>query len=392
MEQETLNIEVAGRRAVLFRLALKTAVLTILTLGLYRFWMKTRLRRFYWSAIRPGGIPLEYAGLPMEKLLGFLIAVTFLAFYIGIVNLILMFGSFALLNGNVAAYALSFVGVIPILFYARYRARRYVLARTRWRGIRFGLEPGAWGYAWRALLYWLVTLLTLGLLWPFKAFRLEKYRTDRTYYGTQPIVQNGRWTMLIRPFLPLAFGVIGTILAGALGAGGLPQALFALPATIPLAMYGLAYWNAKAFARLTGAKRAGQIEFTAAPRVWRVLRIYVFGYLLIGLSLLLFLFALGAVIAVAATQNSIANTSPLEIVQALPRAVVIGAGILSYFGAFLLYGVLSHVFIRLPLWRHYAETMTITGAEALPMIRQRGRDEMARAEGLAEALDLGAAI
>ena len=118
--------------------------MTVLTLGIYRFWMKTRLRRWYWSAIRPGG-QLEYVGDPWEKLLGFLIAVLILAFYIGIVNLILMFLSFSLFQGNVAAYALSLVGVIPLWFYAQYRARRYVLARTRWRGLRFGLEPGAWG-------------------------------------------------------------------------------------------------------------------------------------------------------------------------------------------------------------------------------------------------------
>ena len=139
-----LQTEYVGRRGQLFRLALVTSVLTVLTLGLYRFWMKTRLRRYYWSAIRPGGQALEYVGEPLEKLLGFLIAVVFLAFYIGIVNLILMFLSFALLNNSFWAYGVSLIGLIPIIFYARYRARRYILARTRWRGVRFGMEQGAW--------------------------------------------------------------------------------------------------------------------------------------------------------------------------------------------------------------------------------------------------------
>ncbi len=186
MATAVLETEFAGRRWPLFRLALKTSFLTVLTLGFYRFWMKTRLRRYYWSSIRPGGVPLEYVGEPLEKLLGFLIAVVFLAFYIGIANLILMFLSFSILGGSYAAYVVSFIGVIPILFYAQYRARRYVLARTRWRGIRLGMEPGAWGYAWRALAHWLATILTLGLLWPRMTFWLEKYRADRTYYGTRP--------------------------------------------------------------------------------------------------------------------------------------------------------------------------------------------------------------
>jgi len=138
-----LKTDFAGRRWPLFRLALVTSIWTVLTLGFYRFWMKTRLRRWYWSSVRPGGLPMEYVGDPLEKLLGFFIAVVIMAFYIGIVNLLLMFFSLSLLGSNFTAYAVSFIGVIPIWFFANYRARRYVLARTRWRGVRFGLEPGA---------------------------------------------------------------------------------------------------------------------------------------------------------------------------------------------------------------------------------------------------------
>ena len=230
-----LQTDYVGTRGHLFRLALTSSVLTVLTLGIYRFWMKTRMRRFYWSAIRPGGQPLEYVGEPLEKLLGFLIAVVILAFYIGIVNLLLMFLSFSLFQGNYAAYAVSFIGVIPIMFYARYRARRYILARTRWRGLRFGMQPGAWGYAMRALLHWGLTILTLGLLWPRMTFLLEKYRTDRTFFGTERFSQGGEWRMLYRPFLPLLIGivlvsvavlaVIGDAVGAAFGVGALGAAL-----------------------------------------------------------------------------------------------------------------------------------------------------------------------
>ena len=50
------------------------------------------------------------------------------------------------------------------------------------------------------------------------------------------------------------------------------------------------------------------------------------------------------------------------------------------------------MFVTLPLWRHYAETLEIVGTESLHDIRQRDRDEHREAEGFAEALDLGAAI
>jgi hypothetical protein len=105
--------------------------------------MKTRLRRWYWSSIRPDGLPLEYVGDPLEKLLGIFIAPFDYAFYIGVVNLISIFARLPLFSSNLTAYAVSFTEVIPIYFFASYRARRYVLALTRWHGGRFGLEPGA---------------------------------------------------------------------------------------------------------------------------------------------------------------------------------------------------------------------------------------------------------
>lgn len=395
MTDATLHTEFAGRRGRLFGLALGSSLLTVLTLGLYRFWMKTRLRRYYWSSIRPGGIPLEYTGLPSEKLLGFLIAVVIVAFYIGVVNLVLMFASFALLHGNVTAYALSFVGVVPLWFYARYRARRYVLARTRWRGIRFALEPGARGYALRALWHWALTVVTLGLLWPRKTFWLEKYITDRTWFGTQPLVQTGRWTMLLRPFLPVVLGVLaslGLALGGGLGDAAL---LFGLFVTVPFTIWALVHYRVTAFRLLTEAKRAGALRLVAAPRTGRVLRIYALGWL--GIGILTGLVALGFFIAVgifteAAFDEGAAPADPAAILAELPAWTAAAAAVGLYFAGFVMFGVLTHVFLTLPLMRHYAETLTVQGAPALSGIAQRGRDAFAEAEGFAEALDVGAAI
>lgn len=390
-----LQTEYVGTKGRLFRLALGSSILTVLTLGIYRFWMKTRLRRFYWSAIRPGGQPLEYVGEPLEKLLGFLIAVVFLAFYIGIVNLVLMFLSFLLFQGNYAAYLLSFVGVIPIVFYARYRARRYILARTRWRGLRFGLEPGAWGYAARAFLHWGLTILTLGLLWPRMTFFLEKYRTDRTYYGSERFFQGGTWQMLYRPFRPLLIGIViigGGVVTGY--AGAILPALLTGAAGVLLAFYGLAHYRVHSFRLLANAKTLGEIGFVARPSPWRVIRIYCFGHLIVGLLMSVFVTALlvafGGMAAVVIGANG--QFDPIEWSAMLPFWLNTLVAVLVYFTIFVSWGVLRHVFVTLPLARHYAETLEITGGHHVNNIVQRDRDDFTEAEGLAEALDLGAAI
>lgn len=411
--EAALHTEFAGQRRALFWLALRTALLTVLTLGIYRFWMKTRLRRYYWSSVRPGGVPLEYAGEPLEKLLGFLVAVVVMAFYLGVVNLVLMFASFSLLNSALAAYLISFAGVLPVIFYASYRARRYILARTRWRGLRFGMVPGAWGYAWRCIVHWMVTLLSLGLLLPRQTFWLEKYRADRTRYGSAALEQGGSWRKMYgAAMLHVLIGVFGSLLFLIVGLnGGEPGALWGLCLSLPWLLLGLIAYRVETFRYLTNHKRLGGLGFEAAPRLGRVAWITLRGWLGIGL-VVGGLATLGAVAITFAVHPGGFDVEMMEEMgiepgaqepdaeerpdapetQALPDWVFIAALIPLYFAVFTLYGVLRHIFLTLPLARHYAETLTLTNPEALEAITQRARDPFAEAEGFADALDVGAAF
>lgn len=331
----------------------------------------------------------------MEKLLGFLVAVVIMAFYIGVVNLVLMFFSFSLFQSNFSAYALSFVGALPIVFFAQYRARRYILARTRWRGIRFGLEAGAWGYAWRAAVWWLVAILSLGILWPVKVFKLEKYRTDRTFYGTARFHQGGRWTLLFPAMKHLYYAAGLSAVAGAmLYLFENPLWLLVFFVSVPWAVYGVAYWMATSFRLLTEAKELDGVGFVASPRPGRILGIYVGGYSLASIAssaaVTAALMVLGLLLVGVGQQT-------FDIFEnggfgGVPAAALIALGLASYFGIFLLWGVFRHVFVTMPLAEHYAETMRITGAHHLARIRQRARDEFAEAEGFADALDVGAAL
>lgn len=391
-----LSTRFAGRRWPVFRLMLGTGVLTVLTLGLYRFWQKTRVRRWYWSAIRPGGHPLEYVGDPFEKLLGFLIAVVILAFYIGVVNLLLMFVSFAVFQGNVAAYALSLVGVVPIWFYARYRARRYVLARTRWMGLRFGLAPGAWGYAFRALWHWFLTMITMGLLWPRMTFWLEKYRTDRTWYGDCRMEQGGKWTMLfwcIKWHL-VAIGVlfVSTMI---LGAGAAPAAILGYIIAGLLLLFGAVYYRVETRKRLTAQKRLGEIRLHLSLNPIRVFWILLSGYalaLLVSAIPTAFLGVLFLRLQSAETLTEIGMEDMSQIFAGADRWLLVGMTVMSYFGIFLIWSAVTQAWVTLPITRLYAQGLRIDGAEDLPAIRQRPRDDHLEAEGFAEALDVGASL
>lgn len=393
---ETLTTSFVGKRRSVFWLALKTGVFTVLTLGIYRFWMKTRLRRWYWSSTRPGGTPLEYVGDPYEKLLGFLIAVVILAFYIGVVNLLLMFASFSLFQQNFVAYLLSVLGLIPLWFYASYRARRYVLARTRWRGVRFGMAPGAWGYVWRAMLHWTLTLVTLGLLWPRMTFWLEKYRTDRTYFGNARLVQGGRWWMLYRAAIPMILALAMAAGAAALIALGQPHmgGPLAMLAAM-LAIYGWVHYRVVTTRILTNHKSAAGVTLEANPRPFRILMIRVLGTLAtaIVLALPLSLLSFGVALVQFAETEIMQDFGELgAMVATVPRVVLAAVGVALYFAIFLLWATITHAWVTMPVWRHYATTLTIRNPAALRRISQRARDEFEEAEGFAEALDVGASI
>jgi len=77
-----------GEGAKFWRLLLRGAVFLLLTLGIYRFWFVTDVRRFLWAHTDIDGDGLEYAGTGRELLLGFLIATVilvplYIAFLVG---------------------------------------------------------------------------------------------------------------------------------------------------------------------------------------------------------------------------------------------------------------------------------------------------------------------
>ena len=398
-----MDVEYAGSAGRLFGLSLKTLALTVLTLGIYRFWMRTRMRRYYWSSVQPGGAPLEYTGTGLEKLLGFLIAVVFLAIYLGIVNLALTFVGISFLSDNevmsALALNLSFLAVIPLIFYARYRARYYLLSRTTWRGLRFGADQAAWKYMLSALWHTFLSIITLGLLIPRQTFYLEKFVTDRTWYGDLKFEQQGKWTMLMRPWL-LVIGVF--LIIAAIGAVGASNDSPAMIVSAVIAGYvgifvAIVYYSVASFRLLAGQKVIGQnIRLQSNIRTGRVIGIYLLGFIGILVAALLVLAALAAIGAALGFYAMNWDFSWIGF----ERQIANGGGglgvilyvIFGYFAFLLILGALAQVFFVQPLLRHYAVELIIHNAEEIETASQRPVGKDSDAGGFADALDVGAAI
>ena len=209
------NVCFRGSHSAYWRLLIRGAVLLICTLGIYRFWLATDMRRFLWGHTEIASDHLEYTGTARELFVGFLIAIAILMplnllFFLAALDL----GLLGQLSGVIAFVLLFVLGQFAI-----YRARRYRLSRTVYRGVRFYQTGSAWLYAIRAVLWWTATALTLGLAYPWMQASLERFKLRHTYYGDLRGRFEGSglslflrgvvmWLLVIGPF---ALGLIAAI-------------------------------------------------------------------------------------------------------------------------------------------------------------------------------------
>ena len=402
IDQDSMDIRYTGEKGPLFSLAFNTGLLTIVTLGIYRFWQKTRIRKYIWSSVNAGGDNFEYTGTGIEKFLGFLIAIVFLAIYVGLIQMALFYAGLNIMVdpetaspreiiAQTAAIYITFFAVLPFILYATYRARRYKMARTRWRGIRLGMEKGAWGYVWRALGYGFLSTISLGILTPLQTFKLEKYQTDRSYYGSARLTQTGKWTDLYPAMKHLLIGIGILVLSfGLIAGGGATEAMgliglggFGAFVGYVWVIIGSIHYGVQSFAYLTSNKvLEGEIRFTAGPRSGFVIKTFILGGLLVGV---LASVAFGIVGVVAAAFLPILEGGSGMVVFGIVMAV-------GYVVALVLVQALSMILITQPVLAHYIENLGIVNADALNRIAQREAETGVDAEGFADALDIGGAI
>ena len=388
-----------GRRGALFALVLKTMGLTLLTLGIYRFWAKTRLRRYFWGNVLIAGEPLEYTGKATELLIGFLIVIAVL---VPLSVASTMLGVLA--EGGPKWLSLSFnIAYIFVLVFlidfATYRMWRYRLTRTRWRGIRFGMENDALKYAGRAFLWRLGQVLSLGFITPWARLDLAKFRVVRMRLGNVAFAMDGPVDPLFMRWLgvwaiPLAI-VVGVM---AFGSGGVVAALLQT-LRVPVATPGIAIAAAAiaiAFAvgfilfvfyrifegrYLLGLTTVGGAKLDSTLRARSIVPAYVLAW-----AILLVLFAV------------VIETIAFSVVELAMKGMLSSAeqvaGMVGSVAAFGLMLVLSPL-VTYPIAvfqtvRHVWTTLSIHDIGALDRVVQAPAEEPRFGEGLADALDVGA--
>ncbi|MGB4057141.1 MAG: DUF898 family protein [Alphaproteobacteria bacterium] len=167
-----------GAVGKIYKIWLLNFFMKIITLGIYSFWGKTRLRKYIASSFILGGDRFEYTGTGKELFLGFLKAVPFI---------ILVYAPYitaTIIAGEEAAwpaiFLLPFLYIVPM---AIFMALRYRLSRTTWRGVRGSLTGSAIKYGNLSIKRTFINMITLGIFIPYSDMEKYKFIVEHAYFG-----------------------------------------------------------------------------------------------------------------------------------------------------------------------------------------------------------------
>ena len=394
-----------GNERVFWRLLIRGALLLLATLGIYRFWLATDVRRFLWTNTEIAGDGLEYIGTAKELLIGFLIAIALLV----PLNVALFLSAFSRgwlsqVSGLLALIVLALLGQFAV-----YRARRYRLTRTVYRGIRFQQTGSAWRYAVCAIFWWGMTGVTLGLAYPFAQASLERFKLRNTYYGDLQghFVGSGLrlffrgillWLIVVVPFMLGMVVALGQVDWAALGRGGgeLMSRIEAAGVAPALVFAALSVgWSVLALALLYPAFQAillrwwisglrfGELTVASHLQTRAVYAIYLrfmWIALIIGI-----VFAVGAAVALAITGGLALWLGKGMLTELLSTVILIG----SYVVVALAYSTIYQASVKLRLWKAGFESIELSGLAVLDRVNAAGGAGSAVGEGLADALNVG---
>ena len=362
-----MPVAFSGSRREFFNLAKRGAALEFVTLGFYRFWLLTDIRRHLWSNTLVDGDAAEYTGRGKELLIGFLVALAIL------VPIYLGYFLIGLEAERYQAFASIPLFVFFYLFgqFAIYRARRYRMTRTVWRGVRFWMTGSGWKYALQASLWGVLMIFTLGLILPWRTAALERYKMRHSHYGDLQGSFEGRgweffkrawWLWLLTPVAITFFPIAPFVVAG----------------------YKAIEWRWW----LSGI-RFGEVRLESSLPRSALIGLYwkVIGWVaLLGLVFIVYLTLCAMLVASMSGEGLKAFFNTPESMQSVPLLVLLGIG---YLATVLVVNVVMRVYLTRDLWVIVLGSVNIIGIEAAANVAARGDLANALGEGFADGLDVG---
>ena len=186
-------------------------LLILITLGIYSFWAKVKVRRYLLSQTEFEGDRFAYYGTGRELLNGSLKAGLIFGLPAALLNVLpelLGAGDVIKIAAAILVYSI-FIVFIP---FAMVGSRRYRLSRTSWRGIRFSFRGRVLNFLKLFIGGSLLSIITLGLYYPIFEIKRYAFMVSQSYFGNQKFEFDGQgrdlfWSYLAA--LPLSLLTLG---------------------------------------------------------------------------------------------------------------------------------------------------------------------------------------
>ncbi len=369
---ETLRFEYVPRPG-LFKLTLINLLLGIITLTIYRFWAKTNVRKHIWSCVHINGEPLEYTGKGIELFKGAL-----MVFGLFILPYVLLTQGlkFALGEGNSAIVGLQtlFALLIYLLWgFAVYKARKYQLSRTLWRGIRGTLVGSAMTYSLTFFGSMLAKGFSLGWATSVMNTVLQEQIIGDMRFGDAAFKFKGRAGPLYPTYALCWFLSLGVLIGG----------------TAFIAIEMVHWFGAEFSAAMDRVFHMGNQTPPSTEDFWNVWS--VFGILIGAFVIFMLLIPMLWAIYTAKEMRTFANYTRFDGAQFKLDATTGGIILLAFVNLLLLVFTLGIAwpFIVQRNVRFLVDRLSLEGAIDIDRIQQSMAALPSRGEGLADAFDIG---
>ncbi|MEN3976468.1 YjgN family protein [Emcibacter sp. SYSU 3D8] len=196
------RLQAGGDGGNLLAIHLMGLLLTIVTLGIYRFWWRTNVRRYLWSSLSYKGDPFEFTGRGLEIFLGFLIV---LVLVVAPLMAVYFAGYWMVKSGDMllggTIMAATYLVMFALYGAAIYRVMMYRLSRTKWRGIRASLGGSTLRYTGLYILNLVLQIVTLGLATPFTTIMIYRYLLNNVWFGSGRLRFDADWKPLVKYYI-----------------------------------------------------------------------------------------------------------------------------------------------------------------------------------------------
>ncbi len=162
-----------GRGFTLAKISFINLLLSLVTLGIYSFWARTRVRKYITSQLSLDSDSFAYTGTGKELFLGFIKIFPLFVLVIVIISFI---------NFDPLTF-IVYLGIFFMAIAGIYAGLKYKYSRLMWRGVNGKLEGSIFRYAFFYIKWMFLKTISLGFLGPRADLRRYEYVINKTSYG-----------------------------------------------------------------------------------------------------------------------------------------------------------------------------------------------------------------